>query len=104
MVFQTEYEFELPKGYIDDKGNIHKKGSMRLATAADEIIPLKDPRVQENPGYLTIIILSRVIISLGELKAIEPTMIEKLFVSDLTYLQDLYQRINGTEGNSSARI
>ena len=56
----TEFEFELPKGYVDGNGEIHKKGIMRLATAADEILPLRDPRVVSNPGYLTIILLSRV--------------------------------------------
>ncbi len=61
MVIQTEYEFTLPKGFVDDNGNLHRKGVMKLATAADEILPLKDPRVQQNPAYHTIIVLSRVI-------------------------------------------
>ena len=94
MPFQTEYSFELPKGYVDESGNLHKKGVMRLATAADEILPMRDPRVQKNPGYLTIILLSRVIVKLGDLRAIDTKTIEKLFTSDLAYLQDLYQRIN----------
>ena len=67
MVFQTEFEFTLPKGYVDKKGTFNKKGIMRLATAADEILPLKDPRVQANPAYLTVILLSRVITKLGKL-------------------------------------
>jgi hypothetical protein len=100
MAFQTEFEFELPKGYIDRDGNLHKRGTMRLATAADEILPMKDPRVQGNPGYLTIILLSRVITKLGELKAIDTKIIENLFTSDLTYLQDLYQRINQMDSPS----
>jgi len=97
MSFQTEFEFELPKGYIDDQGNLHRNGIMRLATAADEILPLRDPRVQQNPGYLTIIVLSRVITKLGELKAIDTKIIEKLFTVDLAYLQNFYQRINEME-------
>jgi hypothetical protein len=94
-MFQTEYEFILPKGYVDEDGNLHKEGIMRLATAADEILPLKDPRVQANPAYLTIIILSRVITKLGSLSSINPRIIESLFASDTTYLQDFYSKING---------
>jgi hypothetical protein len=102
-MLQTEYEFTLPKGYVDGDGNLHQKGMMRLATAADEILPLKDPRVQGNPAYLTIITLSRVIIKLGDLKDINPGVIEKLFVNDLTFLQDFYQRINGG-GNPRIKV
>ncbi len=97
MAFQTEYEFTLPKGFVDDAGNLHKKGIMRLANAADEILPLRDHRVQQNPGYITIILLSRVITKLGSLKAIDTTIIEKLFIADLAYLQDFYQQINEGE-------
>lgn len=92
--FQTEYPFELPKGYMDANGTLHRRGVMRLATAADEIIPMKDPRVQQNPGYLSIILLSRVITSLGDLQAIDTKTIERLFTADLMFLQDLYQKIN----------
>ena len=94
MSFQTEYEFELPRGYIDQNGDLHKKGVMRLATAADEIMPLRDPRVQQNPGYLTIVLLSRVVTKLGTLQAINNRVIENLFTIDMAFLQDLYQRIN----------
>ena len=68
----TEFEFELPKGYIDPQGNLHRKGVMRLATAAEEIYPLKDPRVQNWPAYLIIILLSRVVSKLGTLREINP--------------------------------
>ncbi len=91
---ETEFEFELPKGYVDKNGDVHKRGTMRLATAADEILPLRDPRVQQNAGYLTIILLSRVITRLGTLSSINTHVIEGLFTMDLAYLQDLYQRIN----------
>lgn len=94
MAFETEYSFELPRGYVDENGELHKKGIMRLATAADEILPMRDPRVQSNPGYLSIILLSRVITKLGDLPAVDTKTIEKLFTADLAYLQDLYQRIN----------
>lgn len=97
MAFQTEFNFILPKGYIDNDGNLHREGVMRLATAADEILPMKDPRVQQNPGYLTVILLSRVISKLGDLRAVDTKTIEKLFTSDLAYLQDLYTRINNME-------
>jgi len=91
---ETEFEFELPKGYVDANGDVHKRGTMRLATAADEILPMRDPRVQQNASYLTIILLSRVITKLGTLSTINTRVIEGLFTMDLAYLQDLYQRIN----------
>jgi len=93
--FQTEIEFELPKGYVDPEGNLHRRGVMRLATAADEIYPLKDPRVQNWPAYLIIILLSRVVTRLEGLPEINPGVIEGLFSEDLAYLQDLYNRVNG---------
>lgn len=91
---QTEFEFTLPQGYADDDGSLHKDGVMRLATAADEILPLKDPRVRSNSAYLTIILLSRVVTKLGTIDNVSPHVIENLFVSDLAYLQDLYERVN----------
>ncbi|WHZ26372.1 MAG: hypothetical protein OJF51_001167 [Nitrospira sp.] len=91
---QTEFPFTLPVGYVDAAGGMHKEGVMRLATAYDEIIPLKDPRVHANPGYLLIILLSRVVTKLGTLDHINPKMMEGLFAADLAYLQDFYRRIN----------
>lgn len=96
MPLVTEYPFSLPKGYIDPEGNLHRHGIMRLATAADEILPMRDPRVQQNPAYLTIILLSRVMTQLGELRVINPAVIEGLFSSDLAYLQEFYRHINET--------
>ncbi len=99
MAIQTEYEYSLPKGYVDRDGNLHKQGTIRLANAADEILPLKDPRVKNNPAYLSIILLSRVITKLGTLEGedINPGVIEGFFVEDLTFLQEFYRRINGGE-------
>ncbi len=94
---QTEFEFMLPKGYVDQNGDLHRQGAMRLATAADEILPLRDPRVQQNQGYLSIILLSRVVTKLGTLSNINTRVIESLFTMDLVYLQDMYQRINMSE-------
>ena len=94
MTLQTEFSFTLPHGYVDEEGNLHREGVMRMATAYDEIAPMKDPRVQANPGYLVIILLSRVIAKLGDLSLINPKVIEGLFAGDLAYLQDFYQRIN----------
>jgi hypothetical protein len=96
MAFQTEFEFTLPKGYVDDTGTLQKKGVMRLATAADEILPLKDPRVQANPAYLTVIVLSRVITRLGTLSELTTHVVEGLFAADVSFLQDLYNMINGS--------
>ena len=94
MAFETEFEFTLPKGYRDMDGEIHRDGVMRLANAADEILPLKDPRVQQNPGYLSVILLSRVITRLGTLPAVDTHVIENLYTMDLAYLQELYQKVN----------
>jgi phage FluMu protein gp41 len=97
MAFQTEYEFTLPRGYVDDEGNLHKKGIMRLANAADEILPMRDPRVQQNPSYLTIILLTRVITKLGDVRHIDTKIMEKLFTADLAFLQNFYRQINEME-------
>ena len=91
---QTEFEFTLPQGYPDDDGTLHVDGVMRLATAADEIQPLRDPRVKANSSYLTVILLSRVVTKLGTVEEVTPQVVENLFVSDLAYLQDLYERVN----------
>ena len=93
-MFQTEYDFILPLGYVDKEGNLHRSGVMRLATAADEILPLRDPRVQSNQAYLIIILLSRVITRLGGVAHINPKVIEGLYAADLDYLQEFYNRIN----------
>lgn len=91
---QTEFPFTLPHGYVDPEGNLHREGVMRLATAYDEIAPMRDPRVQSNPGYLAIILLSRVISRLGTVEQINPKVIESLFSADMAYLQDFYRRVN----------
>lgn len=95
--FQTEIEFELPKGYVDEAGTLHRRGTMRLATAADEILPLRDPRVQQNEAYLAVIVLARVITHLGTLSDIHTGVIENLYASDLAYLQRLYEKFNGSD-------
>jgi len=105
MAFQTEVEFKLPRGYMDDAGMLHQEGVMRLATAADEILPMKDPRVQSNPAYLTVIVLSRVVTKLGGLPDVNTRIVENLFASDVSYLQSLYQKINSNgNGNGHKKI
>lgn len=99
-MFQTEFEFTLPMGYVDQSGTLHRQGLMRLATAADEILPLKDPRVHGNEAYLILILLSRVITRLGTVTSINPKVIEGLYAADLAYLQEFYNRIN-RDGKSS---
>jgi hypothetical protein len=106
-MLQTEFEFTLPKGYLDTDGNVHRKGLMRLAKAMDEIAPMKDPRVKSNPAYATIIILARVITKLGALDEVTPAVIEGLFAADLNYLHKLYREINeleSTEPNSNRSL
>ncbi len=94
---QTEFEFTLPKGFLDDDGNLHRKGLMRLARAMDEITPMRDPRVKANPAYATVIVLSRVITRLGALEQVTPVVVEGLFACDLNYLHKLYRQINELE-------
>lgn len=103
MSLQTEFEFTLPRGYVDRDGNIHRTGRMRLATALDEIAPLRDPRVHSNQAYLIIILLSRVITQLGTLSAITPEVVENLFAADMAYLQAFYRRIN-EEGQTTVPV
>ncbi len=100
---QTEFEFTLPRGFVDAEGNLHKQGRMRLATAMDEIAPMRDPRVKANPAYLAIILLARVITSLGTLHEITPKHVESLFTADLAYLQQFYRRIN-EQGTSHVEV
>jgi len=102
---RTEYPFELPRGYLDHRGVLHKRGIMRMATARDELLPLSDARVQARPAYLTVVLLARVIIKLGDLedRDIDDSVIEELFASDLAFLQDLYRRIN-QEGHTRAAV
>lgn len=94
MGLQTEYEFTLPRGYVDPDGNLHRHGTMRLATAMDEIAPLRDLRVRSNQAYLVIILLSRVIVRLGSLTQVTTGVIEGLYAADLAYLQTFYRQIN----------
>ena len=101
-MLQTEFAFTLPLGYADADGNLHREGVMRLATAFDEIAPMKDPRVQANPAYLLVILLSRVVIRLGELPQVNPKLIENLYAADLAFLQELYGRVN-THGSNRVR-
>jgi hypothetical protein len=100
---QTTYDFELPRGYVDDDGTVHRHGTMRLATARDELLPLSDMRVKDNPAYLSVVLLSRVVTKLGTLPSIYGEVIENLFASDLAFLQDLYRRIN-QEGHTRASV
>ncbi len=93
-MIQTEFEFKLPIGYQDETGTLHREGTMRLATAADEILPLRDPRVQSNQAYLIILLLARVITRLGDMQQISAKVVEGLYTTDLTYLQELYNQIN----------
>ena len=94
---KTEFEFELPRGYVDRDGNLHRKGVMRLATAMDEIVPLNDMRVQRNRAYLIIVLLSRVVRTLGTIAEVHTGVVEKLFASDLRFLEEMYNRINEDE-------
>lgn len=100
---RTEFDFVLPRGYQDAHGTIHREGTMRLATARDELLPLYDARVQENAAYTTVVLLGRVITSLGTLPSVSASVVENMFASDVAFLQDLYRRVN-TEGHARAAV
>ena len=100
---RTEFDFELPRGFVDAEGVTHRHGTMRLATARDELLPLYDARVQENAAFTTVVLLSRVITSLGTLPRIDSNVIENMFASDVAFLQDFYRRINA-EGHTRAAV
>ncbi len=99
-MFRTEVDFTLPLGYLDPDGNLHREGTMRLATAADEILPLKDPRVQANSAYLIVVLLARVVTRLGGVSQITPKVMEGLYSADLAHLQALYNQLNRVDGTA----
>jgi hypothetical protein len=100
---RTEFAFTLPVGYLDDEGTLHREGRMRLATARDEIMPLRDPRVRDNEAYLTVLLLARVITALGTVRSMNAAVVEGMFAADLAFLQDLYRHVNA-EGHSRAAV
>jgi hypothetical protein len=100
---RTEFAFELPRGYVDDSGAVHRSGVMRLATARDELVPLRDDRVRENAAYLTVVLLARVIVRIGSVTDVHAGVVENLFASDLAFLQDMYRRVN-SEGHTRAAV
>jgi hypothetical protein len=100
---RTEFSFTLPRGYVDAAGVVHRDGVMRLATARDELVPLRDDRVRENPAYLTVVLLARVIMRIGGVTDVHAGTMENLFAADLAFLQDLYRRVN-SEGHTRVAV
>jgi hypothetical protein len=100
---RTEFSFTLPRGYVDAAAVVHREGIMRLATARDELVPLRDDRVRENPAYLTVVLLARVIMRIGTVTDVHAGTVENLFAADLAFLQDLYRRVN-SEGHTRAAV
>src|SRR5262245_63589216 len=100
---RTEFPFRLPRGYVDSSGTVHRSGVMRLATARDELVPLRDDRVRENAAYLTVVLLARVITRIGDITDVHAGIVENLFAADLAFLQDMYRRIN-SEGHTRAQV
>ncbi|MER6106067.1 hypothetical protein ABT115_28195 [Streptomyces sp. NPDC001832] len=100
---RTEFDFELPRGYVDDEGQVHRRGSMRLATARDELRPQIDLRVKENPAYLSVVLLSQVITQLGTVTDVHAGVVERMYATDVAFLQDFYRRIN-SEGHTHAAV
>lgn len=100
---RTQFPFVLPRGYVDGAGTVHRDGVMRLATARDELLPLRDDRVRENPPYLTVVLLARVVMRIGTVEDVHAGVVENLFASDLAFLQELYRRVN-SEGHTKADV
>ncbi|MET9934676.1 MULTISPECIES: hypothetical protein [unclassified Streptomyces] len=100
---RTEFEFELPRGYVDEAGTVHRHGSMRLATARDELRPQIDLRVKENPAYLSVVLLSQVITRLGNITDVHAGIVERMYATDVAFLQDFYRRVN-SEGHTRAAV
>ena len=98
-MLQTEYEFTLPLGYVDEDGTLHREGVIRLSTAIDEVEAMRDARVRANEAYLSILLLSRVVLQLGDVAPVAPEIIERLFSADFVYLQDLFVRLNDVGDN-----
>ncbi|MFF3784853.1 hypothetical protein [Streptomyces sp. NPDC001933] len=103
QAMRSEFEFELPRGYVDDEGQVHRRGSMRLATARDELRPQIDLRVKENPAYLSVVLLSQVITQLGTITDVHAGVVERMYATDVAFLQDFYRRIN-SEGHTHAAV
>ena len=100
---RTEFPFTLPRGYVDASGNVHREGAMRLATARDEIEPLRSAEVKQNEAYLSVLLLSRVVTRLGDVQEVTPAVVENLFAADFDHLQRLYERLN-TDGESVGAV
>jgi len=100
---RTQYAFTLPRGYVDASGAVHREGVMRLATARDELEPLRDPAVRENEAYLTVLLLARVILRIGDQTTITPELVEGLYAADFDHLQRLYERIN-SDSEAAGRV
>lgn len=101
--FQTTFDFVLPRGYVDAEGNVHREGTMRLATARDELMPLMDPKVRENEAFLSLVLLARVVTRLGALPVVDDQVMGGLWATDLAFLQDLYRQIN-SEGHTLIEV
>lgn len=100
---RTEFGFLLPRGYVSPDGTVHRDGVMRLATARDELVSQRDDRVRENPSYLTVVLVSRVLVRLGGIEDVHAGVVENMFASDLAFLQDLYRRVN-QDGHTQAGV
>ncbi|MTE17749.1 hypothetical protein F0L17_01095 [Streptomyces sp. TRM43335] len=100
---RTEFEFELPRGYVDEAGTVHRHGAMRLATARDELRPQIDLRVKENPAYLSVVLLSQVITRIGAITDVHAGIVERMYATDVAFLQDFYRRVN-SEGHTRAAV
>ena len=100
---RTEFTFTLPRGYVDGQGTVHREGTMRLATARDEIEPLRDAAVRQNEAYLAVLLLARVVTRIGEVTEITPELVETLYAADFDHLQRLYERLN-TDGEAVGAV
>jgi hypothetical protein len=100
---RTEFAFTLPQGYVDAGGAVHREGVMRLATARDEIEPLRDAEVRRNEAYLAVLLLSRVVTRIGDVTDVTPELVQELYAADFDHLQRLYERLN-TDGEAVGAV
>lgn len=100
---RTEYPFVLPRGFVDEQGQCHRQGTLRLATAKDELTAQSEPLVAQNPAYLSIYLIMRTVTELGDLPVVDRFVVEHMFASDLAFLQDLYRRVNQL-GHTQAEV
>lgn len=90
----TEFPFTLPRGLIDAQRQVHRRGSVRLATVKDELLVQSLPSVGNNPAHKSLLMLSQVISRLRGLSLVSLDILEQLTLRDIIYLREFSNRVN----------